>query len=123
MAERAPRLIALDETFKRIEELNADSTQLRSTLRALALAQKGELTAETVATISSLTQRIDTRLGEIQTRVQSVQAEIDALQLRIAARKSRALFVLHALATLATLMLAWLLFSQLIVIRHYRRRE
>ena len=39
MAERAPRLAALDEALNRIEGLSADSTQLRSTLRALAGAQ------------------------------------------------------------------------------------
>ena len=35
MAERAPRLAALDETFDRLEGMSADATQLRSTLRAL----------------------------------------------------------------------------------------
>ena len=35
MAERAPRLAALDESFNRLEEMSADTTQLRSTLRAL----------------------------------------------------------------------------------------
>ena len=43
MADRAPRLAALDETFNRLEELSADATQLRSTLRALVAAQKGDV--------------------------------------------------------------------------------
>ena len=43
MADRAPRLAALDETFNRLEELSADATQLRGTLRALVAAQKGDV--------------------------------------------------------------------------------
>ena len=35
MADRAPRLAALDETFNRLEGLSADATQLSGTLRAL----------------------------------------------------------------------------------------
>ena len=121
VADRAPRLAALDEAFNRLEELSADTTQLRGTLRALAGAQKSEVTAETVATLTGLTQRIDTRLGEVQASVQGVQADIAALQVRLDARKSRVLFVFNLLALLVTLMLAWILYSQIVVIRHYRR--
>src|SRR4029079_421943 len=64
IADRAPRLAALDDTFNRLEEMSADATQLRGTLRALATAQKSDVTAETVATLNGLTQRIDNRLGE-----------------------------------------------------------
>jgi hypothetical protein len=39
MAERAPRLAALDETFNRLEEMSADAAQLRSTLRAVVVEQ------------------------------------------------------------------------------------
>ena len=121
MADRAPRLAALDETFNRLEGLSADATQLRDTLRALVLAPSGELPAETVMTLNGLTQRIDTRLGEVQANVQGVQADIAALQVRLDARKSRVLFVFNLLALFATLMLAWILYSQFVVIRHYRR--
>ena len=37
------------------------------------------------------------------------------------ARKSRLLFFFNLLALLTTLMLAWILYSQIVVIRHYRR--
>lgn len=121
MADRAPRLAALDETFSRLEGLSADTTQLRSTLRALVAAPTGDLPAETVATLHGLTQRIDTRLGEVQANVQGVQADIAALQVRLGARKSRMLFVFNLLALLAPLLLAWILYSQIVVIRHYRR--
>ena len=95
MADRAPRLAALDEAFNRLEELSADTTQLRGTLRALVAAQKSDVTAETVATLNGLTQRIDTRLGEVQANVQGVQADIAALQVRLDTRKSRLLFALQ----------------------------
>jgi hypothetical protein len=59
MAARAPRLAALDETFNRLEELSADATQLRGTLRALVVEQSSDVTAETVTTLNGLMQRID----------------------------------------------------------------
>jgi hypothetical protein len=121
VADRAPRLAALDEAFNRLEQLSADSTQLRDTLRALAGSSKSQVTAETVAALTGLTQRIDTRLGEVQAGVQGVLADIAALQLRLDARKSRLLFLFNLLALLMTLMLAWILYSQIVVIRHYRR--
>ena len=89
MADRAPRLAALDETFNRLEGLSADTTQLRGTLQALVAAQTGPPRCETVATLNGLTQRIDTRLGEVQANVQGVQADIAALQVRLETRKSR----------------------------------
>jgi hypothetical protein len=122
MADHAPRLAALDETFDRLEGLSADSTQLRATLRALAVAQKNDISAETVANLTTLAQRIDSRLGEAQASVQGVRADCAGLQLRLDKRKSRLLFVFNLGALLATLMLAWILYSQIIVIRHYRRR-
>ena len=122
MADRAPRLAALDDAFNRLDELSADTTQLRGTLRALVTEKGRELSAETVATLSGLTQRIDARLGEVQTKVQGTRAEVAALQVRLDARKSRLLLVFNLAALLATLMLAWILYSQIVVIRHHRRR-
>ncbi|HET6406261.1 MAG TPA: hypothetical protein VFG14_00130 [Chthoniobacteraceae bacterium] len=119
MAERAPRLAALDETFHRLEELSADTSQFRSTLRALVATRASDLPAETVTTLNGLTQRIDTRLGEAQANLQALQADIVALQVRMDARKARVLFVFNLMALLATLMLAWILYSQVIVIRHH----
>src|SRR4030095_8677981 len=109
MADRAPRLAALDDAFNRLEELSADATQLRGTLRALVAAQPGAVTVETVATLNGLTQRIDPRLGEVQANVQDVQTDIAALQARLDKRKSRLLFVFNLVALLSTLMLAWIL--------------
>ncbi len=122
MTDRAPRLAALDDAFNRLEELSADATQLRGTLRALVAAQTGDVTVETVATLNRLTQRIDTRLGEVQTNVHGVQADIAALQARLDTRKSRLLFLFNLLALLCTLMLAWILYTQVVVIQHHWAR-
>ena len=119
MADHAPRLAALDETFNRLEGLSADATELRGTLRALVGPQTNDVTGETVATLSALTQRIDTRLGEVQANVQGLQADIAALQIRLDTRKSHLLFVLNLLALLSALMLAWILYTQIVVIQHH----
>ena len=86
------------------------------------MAQKIDVTAETVATLNQLTKRIDTRLGEVQVNVQCVQADIAALQVRLDTRKSRLLFVVNLLALLATLMPAWIIYTQVVVIQHHRAR-
>ena len=122
MAERAPRLAALNETFDRLEGLSADATQLRSTLRALVVEQKSDITPETVAALKGLTQRIDNRLGEVQAKVQAVRADVDALQVRLDKRKSRLLFMFNLVALLSTLMLAWVVYTQVVVIQHHWAR-
>jgi hypothetical protein len=122
MKDRAPRLAALDDALNRLQELSADAIQLRGTLRALVAGQNRDITAETVATLNRLTQRIDTRLGEVQANVQGVQTDIAALQARLDTRKSRLLFLFNLLALLCTLMLAWILYTQGVVIQHHWAR-
>jgi hypothetical protein len=119
MADRAPRLAALDETFNRLEGLSADATQLRGTLRALVVEQKSDIAPETVAALRGIAQRIDTRLGEVQTNIDGVQADIAALQVRLDTRKSRLLFVFNLVALLSMLMLAWIIYTQVVVIQHH----
>ena len=58
----------------------------------------------------------------MQANVQGVQADIAALQVRLDKRKSRLLFVFNLLALLSTLMLAWILYTQIVVIRHHWAR-
>src|SRR6478736_8008900 len=122
MADRAPRLAALDDAFSRLEELSADAKQLRGTLRALVAGQNNDVTAETLATLNGLTQRIDTRLGEAQANVQGVQADIDALQVRLDTRKSRLLLAFNLVASLSTLMLTCAVYTQTVVILHHWSR-
>ena len=143
MPDRAPRLAALDATLNRLEELAADVTQLRGTLGSpcavgsptrtsspavrvkapqIDMTPKIDMTAETVATLNQLTTRIDTRLGEVQVNVQGVQADIAALQVRLDTRKSRLLSVFNLVALLSTLMPAWIIYTQVVVIQHHRAR-
>jgi hypothetical protein len=97
-------------------------TQLRGTLRALVVEQKSDIAPGTVAALKGLTQRIDTRLGEVQANIDGVQADIAGLHVRLDKRQSRLLFVFNLLALLSTLMLAWILYTQVVVIRHHWAR-
>ena len=122
MADRAPRLAALDDAFNRLEELSADGKQLRGTLRELVAGQNSAVTAETLASLNALTQRIDTRLAKVQTNVQGVRDDIAALQVRLDTRKSRLLLAFNLVALLSTLMLTWIVYTQIVVIRHHWTR-
>ena len=122
LAERAPRLATLDESFDRLEALSADATQLRSTLRELANARTTGIAPETVATLNGLAERIDNRLGQVHAKVQSVRADVDALKVRIEKKKSRLLFALNLVALLSTLMLAWVIYTQIVVFQHHSVR-
>jgi hypothetical protein len=122
MAERAPRLATLDETFDRLEGLSADATQLRGTLRELVTAQNNDLAPQTVATLKGLAERIDKRLGEVHAKVQSIRGDVDALKVRLEKKKSRLLFAFNLMTLLSTLMLAWIVYTQVVVIRHHWAR-
>ena len=122
MADRAPRLAALDDAFNRLEELSADGKQLRGTLRELVATQNTDISAQTLATLNGLTQRIDTRLGKVQTDIQGTRNDIAALQLRLDTRKSRLLLAFNLVALLSTLMLAWIVYTQIVVIQHHWTR-
>ena len=122
VSERAPRLAALDESVDRLEALSADATQLRSTLRELANAQTNEVAPETVATLKGLAERMDNRLGQVHAKVQSVRKDVDALKDRIEKKKSRLLLALNLIALLMTLLLAWVIYAQVVVIKHHRSR-
>ena len=122
MADRAPRLAALDDAFNRLEELSADGKQLRGTLRELVAGQNSDVTAETLASLNALTQRIDTRLAKVQANVQGVRDDIAALQVRLDTRKSRLLLAFNLVALLSTLMLTWIVYTQIVVILHHWTR-
>jgi hypothetical protein len=119
--ERAPRLDKLDGALSRLGEMSADAQQLRSTLRAAAAGQADQWTQETATTLTNLTSRVDTRLAEVEASVQEVQAEITALQARLETLKSRLLLIYNLIALAATLLLLWVIYSQVVVIRHHWR--
>jgi hypothetical protein len=119
--EKAPGLDKLDATFGRLGEMSADAQQLRTTLRAAATGQADQITQETATTLTTLTSRVDARLAEVQTGVQEIQAEINALQVRLETLKSRLLLIYDLAALAVTLLLLWVIYSQVVVIRHHAR--
>jgi uncharacterized phage infection (PIP) family protein YhgE len=119
--ERAPRLDQLDNALSRLGDTSADVQQLRTTLRGAAEGKADQATQETATALTNLTSRVDTRLAEIQTGVQEIQAEITALQARLETLKSRLLLIYDLLALAATLMFLWVIYSQVVVIRHHAR--
>ena len=48
-----------------------------------------------------------------------MRADVDALKVRIEKKKSRLLFVFNLLALLSTLMLAWVIYTQIVVFQHH----
>ena len=121
--ERAPRLDELDQTLTRLSTLGADVQQLRTTLRAMVTEQASRLTQEASTALTNLVSRVDSRLADIQSGVQSLQSEITALQARIQTVQSRLLLIYNLIALAATLLFVWVIYSQIVVIRHHWSRH
>jgi hypothetical protein len=121
--ERAPRLEQLDQTFTRLGALAADVQQLRSTLRAAVVAGADKLTQTTATALTDLTSRIDAGLADIQSSVQTLQSDITALQVRMQERLSRLLLIYNLSALATTLLFVWVIYSQVVVVRHHWSRS
>ncbi len=119
--ERAPRLDALDQALDRLSALAADIRQLRTTLREAALSEADRMTQAAVDVLTGVTTRIDDRLAETQANVQQVQADIQALRDELAARQARLLLIYNLSAIALTLILLWVIYSQVVVMRHHWR--
>jgi hypothetical protein len=122
VAERIPGLDQVDQTLTRLGTLGADLQQLRSTLRALADEKADKLTQAAEAALTDLVARIDGGLAGIQTDVQTFQADLTALQTRLQQRQSQLLLLYNLFAVLATLLFVWVIYSQVVVIRHHWSR-
>lgn len=119
--ENVPAVDRVDTALSRVDQLAADVRQLDDTLRASVVEGKNELTQEAVTTLTTLTTRIDTGLSEVQTTISGVQSDIADLQARIAARQARLLRIYNLAAILLTLLMIWLIYSQIVVIqKHWR---
>ncbi len=121
--ERAPRLDQLDQTFTRLGALAADVQQLRSTLKASVAAGADQLTQTAATALTDLTSRIDAGLADIQSSVQALQSDITALQARMQERQSQLLLIYNLSALAATLLFAWVIYSQVVVVRHHWSRS
>ena len=58
----------------------------------------------------------------MQANIQGVRDDIAALQVRLDTRKSRLLLAFNLLALLSTLMLTWIVYTQIVVIQHHWTR-
>ncbi len=116
---RTPRLVALDQAFDRLAEVAADIQQLRTTLRETVLGEIDQFNEQTVTALTSVTTRIDTRLAETQANIQETQAEIQALRDRLDAEQRRLLLIYNLVAVATTLLFLWVIYSQVVVMRHH----
>lgn len=120
--ERAPRLDQLEQTFTRLGTLAADVQQLRSTLKEATVAGADKLTQTAATALTDLTSRIDAGLADIQSNMQTLQSDITALQARLQQRQSSLLLIYNLTALAATLIFIWVIYSQVVVIRHHGSR-
>jgi hypothetical protein len=121
MEQRAPRLARLDETFNQMEQTAADVRQIDETLRASVVDGKNQLTQEAVDTLTGITTRVDTRLADAEAAVDEAQSDIDAFQVEMDETESRLLLYYNLGAVAITLLMLWLVYSQVVVIRHQWR--
>ncbi len=120
--ERAPRLDQLEQTITKLSTMAADVLQLRTTLRAAVTEQANQLTQQAATALTDLTSRIDNGLASIQSDVQALQAEVTALQARLQTLQSRLLLLFNLIALAATFLYLWVIYSQIVVIRHHWAR-
>ena len=111
--------IKVEQTLTTIEEISADTRQAGDILRAMEVDPKNQLTREAVDELTTITTRIDNRLGEVQSTAQGVRNEVNVLQDNLAARKSRLLLIYNLVALAVTLLMLWLIYSQIVVLRRH----
>jgi hypothetical protein len=118
MDERAPRLASVNQAFDQMEQTAADVRQIDETLRGSVVDGKNQLTQEAVTTLTGITTRVDTRLAEAEAAVDEAQSDIDAFQVEMDETESRLLLYYNLGAVAITLLMLWLIYSQVVVIRH-----
>jgi hypothetical protein len=118
--ETPPAVEDLETALNRLDETAADVRQVNDTIRAAVTGTADRLTNESVDTLTGLTGRVDSRLAETQASVEAVQTEIKALQARLEAQRARLLLIYNLTAIALTLFMLWVLYSQVVVIRHQR---
>ena len=114
--EKAPGLQDAQDALRNIANLQADVTQLRTTIRAVAEGKSDTLTDETTTLLLNITGRVDERLARTQGNLEKLQEAVIELQTRIAQKKARLLFIYNLSAVLISLLFLWLIYSQVVVI-------
>jgi hypothetical protein len=73
--------------------------------------------------LTRLTSRVDNWLAEIQTGIQGIRSDIEAFQARAEATKSGLLLAYNLVSLVATLLYIWVIYSQIVVVRHHWKRR
>lgn len=119
--ETPPGIEELENAFNRLDQTAADVRQVNDTIRTTVVDASSRLTGETVDTLTSITGRVDSRLAETQATIEGARADIVALQERLSVLRWRLLLIYNLTAVGMTLLLIWIIYSQVVVIRHQRQ--
>ncbi len=119
--ETPPAVEELETALNRLDEASANARQVGDTIRTTVTDTSSQLTGQTVERLTSLTSGVDSRLAEAQSAVDTLQTEMAALQERLALLRSRLLLIYSLAAVGSTLLLFWVIYSQIVVIRHQRQ--
>ncbi len=118
--ETPPAVEKLETLLDQLDQTAADVRQIGDTIRITVVESKNELTDQAVNALTTITTRVDNRLAETEATVTQAQAELVALQQRLAATRSQLLMIYNLAAVVLTLLLFWIVYSQVVVIRHQR---
>jgi hypothetical protein len=118
--ENAPNVVRLNEALKTTRQLLADVRQLIDTLRDSSGQGAHPLSQEAVSVLTGITKRVDAALEHAQSEVRNAGNEVRAFRARAELRTSRALLLYNVVAVAMTLLMLWLVYSQVVVIRHHR---
>ena len=117
--ERAPRLEQVNQAFDRLAEVNQDVKSLDEAIASALVERKNDRVEELTQRLSEITTGVDSKLAEVQTSVGVLQDDMTALGQRLTRTKSRLLFIYDLAALLITLMMVWVIYSQVVVIRYH----
>lgn len=123
--EAPPGIEDLENALNVLDEAVADVRQINDTVRTTVTGTADRFTNESVSTLTGLTSRVDSRLSQAQAAVGRVQVELRAFQQRLAVWRSRLLLAynLTAIGLTLFLFLVWVVYSQVVFIRHQRQNS
>ncbi|HSN76279.1 MAG TPA: hypothetical protein VL334_14485 [Anaerolineae bacterium] len=121
ISETPPAVEELESALNRLDEAAANARQVGDTIKTTVVDGSSQMTQQTVDLLTSLTSGVDDWLAEAQSAVDTLQTEMAALQERLALLRSQLLLIYSLAAVGATLLLFWIMYSQVVVIRHQRQ--
>ena len=115
----SPELAQLDALRARLQELSGQAAQTREALKAFAGARVGDLRSEAIASLSAQIERLNTGLTSILDQARNAQIRLSRFQESVDSNLARTHFVIGLAALCLTLLLAWNVYAQVIVLRHH----